>query len=160
MSSGFKLSRSCYGKPDLHRVNLRSAGGFNGDNVCRCRCGRRAARTCFNSTSADALDRCPQCNGEQTGLAILLDAQAPLGPAHTSALLLMERAVGFEPTQCQDGSLVPFRLATPAQEWSREWELNPRPRDYRSRALPAELSLDAAVRSGAGCRSRTRVACL
>ena len=54
----------------------------------------------------------------------------------------MERAVGFEPTQCQDGSLVPFRLATPAQEWSREWELNPRPRDYRSRALPTELSLD------------------
>ena len=28
----------------------------------------------------------------------------------------MERAVGFEPTQCQVGSLVPFRLATPAQE--------------------------------------------
>jgi hypothetical protein len=27
----------------------------------------------------------------------------------------MERAVGFEPTQCQVGSLVPFRLATPAQ---------------------------------------------
>jgi hypothetical protein len=54
----------------------------------------------------------------------------------------LERAVGFERTQCQDGSLVPYRLATPAQEWSREWELNPRPRDYRSRALPTELSLD------------------
>ena len=57
----------------------------------------------------------------------------------------MERAVGFEPTQCQVGSLVPFRLATPAQEWSREWESNPRSRDYRSRALPAELSLDDEV---------------
>ena len=72
----------------------------------------------------------------------------------------MERAVGFEPTQCQVGSLVPFRLATPAQEWSREWDLNPRSRDYRSRALPTELSLDTIVRTGAGCRSRTRVACL
>ena len=58
--------------------------------------------------------------------------------------IVMERAVGFEPTQCQVGSLVPFRLATPAQEWSREWDLNPRPRDYRSRALPTELSLDTA----------------
>lgn len=55
---------------------------------------------------------------------------------------LVERAVGFEPTKCQDGSLVPFRLATPAQEWSREWDLNPRSRDYRSRALPVELSLE------------------
>jgi hypothetical protein len=72
----------------------------------------------------------------------------------------LERAVGIEPTQCQVGSLVPFRLATPAQEWSREWELNPRPRDYRSRALPTELSLDTSVQTGAGCRSRTRVACL
>ena len=64
----------------------------------------------------------------------------------------MERAVGFEPTQCQVGSLVPFRLATPAKEWSREWGLNPRSRDYRSRALPTELSLDTNVRMvpGAG----------
>ena len=62
--------------------------------------------------------------------------------ANESCFIAMERAVGFEPTQCQDGSLVPFRLATPAQGWSREWELNPRPRDYRSRALPTELSLD------------------
>jgi hypothetical protein len=67
----------------------------------------------------------------------------PLGPAHLHICIsLMERAAGFEPTQCQDGSLVPFRLATPAQKWSREWELNPRSRDYRSRALPTELSLD------------------
>jgi hypothetical protein len=28
----------------------------------------------------------------------------------------MERAAGFEPTPCQDGNLVPCRLATPAQE--------------------------------------------
>jgi hypothetical protein len=54
----------------------------------------------------------------------------------------LERAVGIEPTHCQVGSLVPYRLATPAQEWSREWELNPRPRDYLSCALPIELSLD------------------
>jgi hypothetical protein len=57
----------------------------------------------------------------------------------------LERAVGFEPTQCQVGSLVPFRLATPAQRWSREWDLNPRSRDYRSRALPTELSLDKEI---------------
>ena len=44
------------------------------------------------------------------------------------------------------------------KRWSREWDLNPRSRDYRSRALPAELSLDS--ETGAGCRSRTRVACL
>jgi hypothetical protein len=59
----------------------------------------------------------------------------------------LERAVGFEPTQCQVGSLVPFRLATPAQKWSREWDLNPRSRDYRSRALPTELSLGTIVRT-------------
>ena len=59
---------------------------------------------------------------------------------------------GFEPTQCQDGSLVPFRLATPAQGWSREWELNPRPRDYRSRALPTELSLDTKFKLVPGAR--------
>jgi hypothetical protein len=60
-------------------------------------------------------------------------------------IALVERAVGFEPTHCQVGSLVPCRLATPAQNWSREWELNPRPRDYRSRALPTELSLDKRI---------------
>ena len=30
----------------------------------------------------------------------------------------------------------------PLKNWSREWGLNPRPRDYRSRALPTELSLE------------------
>jgi hypothetical protein len=38
---------------------------------------------------------------------------------------------------------VPFRLATLAQNSSGEWELNARPRDYRSRALPTELFLEA-----------------
>ena len=38
------------------------------------------------------------------------------GRTHRSRLRRMERAVGFEPTQCQVGSLVPFRLATPARK--------------------------------------------
>ena len=62
--------------------------------------------------------------------------------APAGGIARLERAEGFEPTQCQGGSLVPFRLATPANDWSREWDLNPRSRDYQSRALPTELSLD------------------
>ncbi len=49
------------------------------------------------------------------------------------------------PTALQVGSLVPHRLATPAQEWSRERALNPRPRDDQPRALPSELSLDGEI---------------
>ena len=41
------------------------------------------------------------------------------------------------------------------RRWSGRWESNPRPRNYRSCALPTELSLDTAVQTGAGCRSRT-----
>ena len=35
-----------------------------------------------------------------------------------------------------------FPLGDARSKWSREWELNPRSRDYRSRALPTELSLE------------------
>ena len=49
----------------------------------------------------------------------------PYIPRTSICFALMDRAVGFEPTHCQDGSLVPYRLATPAQEWSRECELMP-----------------------------------
>ena len=70
----------------------------------------------------------------------------------------MERAVGFEPTPCQDGNLVPFRLATPAQNGpgsgSRTHDLA-----IIDRVL-CQLSYPWIEKFGAGCRSRTHVACL
>src|SRR6516225_3390630 len=108
-------------------------------------------------TSGNSMNTCTICHFGQPAAQLCRSAELAV---ELLASLFLERAVGFEPTHCQVGSLVPYRLATPAQGWSREWDLNPRPRDYRSRALPTELSLVTAIRTGAGCRSRTRVPCL
>jgi hypothetical protein len=54
----------------------------------------------------------------------------------------MVEGTGFEPVKAEPADLqsAPFgQLGNPSIFWSRRWDSNPQPADYKSAALPVEL---------------------